>query len=76
VVLAINQRDLDRQSGQRFSSLQTAKAASHDDHTRTGFVVHGHYIMGCSGKHSGDNFRHTPAGGSTEALSKVGVSRF
>ena len=42
MVLAIQEGDLYGQTGQRLGSLQAAKSASHDDHTGTGFVIHGY----------------------------------
>ncbi len=44
VVLAVEQRDLHRQPGQRLGSFQAAKAAADDDDPRTCILIHGHTL--------------------------------
>ena len=44
MVLAIDQRDLDRQTGQRLGSLQATEAAADDNDPRTCFLIHSHKL--------------------------------
>ena len=47
MILAIEQRDLHRQTRQRLSSLQAAKAAADDDDPRTSIRIHSRTFMRC-----------------------------